>query len=44
MTTAAKGLRVAIDATPAMKAEPSGVAHYVRHLVHAVAQVAICRG
>ena len=35
-----RGLRVAIDATPAMKSEPSGVAHYIRHLVGAIAEVA----
>jgi len=41
LAKAATALRVAIDATPAMKAEPSGVAHYVRHLVRAMAEVAL---
>ena len=41
MAEAGNGLRVAIDATPAMKAEPSGVASYVRHLVQAMPQVAL---
>ena len=41
MAKAAKGLRVAIDATSAMKPEPSGVAHYLRHLVHALAVAAL---
>jgi len=35
-----KGTVVAIDATPAMKAERTGVAHYVRHLVEALASAA----
>ena len=41
MAKAAKGLRVAIDTTPAMKTQRSGVAHYVQHLVHAMADVAL---
>lgn len=41
MAIAAKGLRVAIDATPAMKGERSGVAHYVQHLVQAIGDVAL---
>lgn len=40
MGAAGNGIRVALDATPAMKAEPTGVAHYVRHLVQALATAA----
>jgi glycosyltransferase involved in cell wall biosynthesis len=41
LVATAKGLGVGIDATSAMKPERSGVAHYVQHLVHALAVAAL---